>query len=327
MAHEFEKGFFVGQPAWHQLGVTVKECKTAEEAFRLAFNFHIGERPIYSYKGATGTLPVPNGITDVPLSSLAQVEGFKELYRTDTGKTLSVVPETFKSFQPWDQAQWCQPLLDTGKFTLETGLTLREGKRLVIVMKVKDSLRQIIAGDETELYLAFAQGTDGTMRIFLLFTPVRIVCMNTLNLALENFTAQIAIRHYGKIEDRLNLAQDAILKAAEVADRATEAFQVIAKKQITDRELETYTRKVFALPDPNEEKSRPRVIDLVKTCYESGPGMEIPGVRGSYWGAYNAVTDFVDHVRGRGPDTRTEASMFGAGRLIKEKALQVALAA
>lgn len=106
-------------------------------------------------------------------------------------------------------------------------------------------------------------------------------------------------------------------------DLSIEMYQFLAGRRLVTSELERYVRSVFHIPETATES---RILDGVLRSHEEGRGADIPGVRGTYWGAYNAVTDYLDHVRGRTDETRLDSSWFGAGRAIRDRALELALA-
>ena len=327
MAHEFEKGFFVGQSAWHGLGTVLDQVVDADQAYRLAFPWHILEQDIYSDISQACTLPV--GKDQIIPVKKESIKTHKLLIRSDNQEQLGVVTQGYQVLQPYAMAQWVQPLLDTGLFTLETGLCLRNGKRLVIVLKVKNSDFEVTKGDRVEQYLVIAQGTDGTLRVVISPSNIRVVCMNTLNAFLGSMGDNaIGIKHTSGMDLKLDIARDT-LKACYVArEKGIEAYKAMAARKLESKnELEKYAYKVLALPAPEGAmiEDRPRAVDFIMNSYESGPGANLVGVKGTYWGAYNAVTDYVDHQRGRTRESSLDGSWFGEGAKIRQRAYAAAL--
>lgn len=331
MAHEFEKGFFVGKPAWHGLGITLDNITDIDQAYRLAFGFHIVEKPLsYNADSVDTSFPVPMGM-QIP-TRLVEVDTHKALVRSDNNKLLAVVGRDYKVLQPYDQCQWFKPILDTGLFELETGLTLKHGKRLVLLAKVKGKREAVIEHDYITQYLLLCQGTDGTLAVRVMPTNIRVVCMNTLSLALDNSSISNCVRisHTSGMTDRLAVVQQVITQSAKTFDNGLAQYRAIAAKPLTTPlQLEDYCYRALDVDYAElvKGKKEPLAVDKIKRHYAIGAGSNIPGVTGTYWGAYNAVTEYIDHTYGRNSDNRTNSALFGVGATIKQRALDVALAA
>jgi phage/plasmid-like protein (TIGR03299 family) len=164
----------------------------------------------------------------------------------------------------------------------------------------------------------------------VLFTPIRVVCQNTLNIALSGADKIAKVRH------TLNLG----LKVEEVRERLgiinaqygifEQAAQKLAATQLTRDAWEGYLKKLSLAPKSNEEKSTrlENIQDQLTVLFERGKGAELPGVKGTAWGAFNAVAEYVDHYRstkGDEADSRAKSLLFGSGREIKQKAWDEAL--
>lgn len=307
MSHEFETGLFVGQPAWHGLGVVLNNPPSIEEAIRLA--------------GLDWTVRLE------PLQLAADGRGVshKASVRESDNSILGVVGPGFVPLQNREAFDWFQPLIDDGSVAIEAAGSLREGRRVWILASVKGEVSDIVANDQIRQFLLLAHGHDGSLAIRVGFTTVRVVCSNTLAGALSDDGSKlIKISHKAYALEALERTRE-VLDLARADFAATgEQLRELARKGCNEATLRRYVREVFEPGSADNEKAVPRTVNNVLPLFETGRGADIAGVRGTLWGAYNAVTEYLTHHRGRSADARVDSSWFGAGVNLNRRALTVA---
>lgn len=323
MAHELEISengqasmFSVGITPWHGLGTILDKPPTVEEAIVCAgLNWQVRLQPLHMlYDGES--LPVPGYAT----------------VRDSDKKVLGVVGPTYKPLQNKDAFHFFQPFLDAKEATIETAGSLRGGTRVWVLAKVTQDPIEIVPGDAVLNYVLLSNGHDGTMAIRVGMTPQRVVCMNTLSAAHTSAASRLLrVRHTKKAAETLDVVRDTmdLLRREFVA--TTDQYKALATKGVRKEDLETYVRRVFnpkitkvETTDEQEDTSE-RVLAKIIPLFENGAGNNMPGVRGTMWGAYNAITHYTSHERGRNVDNRINSLWYGDSANVNGRALDVAL--
>lgn len=332
MAHEFESGFYTRKPAWHGLGIVLKEVPTIEEAIVAAgVDWNVIEKPLYTDLGQT----YENKARKDDLVLAKHVATHKALIRETDNSVLGIVGEGYQPVQNKEAFQWFDFLLDSGDATLEAGGSLRNGQRIWVLAKMKDGDGDVLKNDPVTSYMLLSNAHDGSMGVWLMFTPIRVVCMNTLSAALggaENAAKAgraMSLRHTTNILDQMEMAKGLVNTAKRTFEDSLETYKAFAKKRLTDKTFDEFFKKSYWSEQElrlhkEDTLDKSRVYATVKSLYESGTGQDIPGVRGTLWAAYNAVTEFVDHERGR-DDNRLSSSWFGSGNDLRSKAFKQAV--
>jgi phage/plasmid-like protein (TIGR03299 family) len=306
MAHEFESGLFVGQPAWHSLGVLLKDAPSIEDAIRLAgLDWNVRLAPL--------------SLTDDGRSVT-----HRATVRESDNSILGVVGPGYVPLQNADAFGWFQPFVDSKAATIEAAGALRAGRRVWVLARVADSIREIAPNDPITQYVLLAHAHDGSLAIRCGFTTVRVVCQNTLSGALDHKGSKLL-----KIKHRAG-AKEALDKVRTVLDLARGEFvatsnqlRELARVGCDERTLRRYVREVFVPGAADAEGIASRIVAKVVPLFESGRGAELS--RGTLWGAYNAITEHITHVRGRSADARVESVWFGEGARLAQRALDVGI--
>jgi phage/plasmid-like protein (TIGR03299 family) len=317
MSHEVESLFSVREVPWHGLGRVLDNPPTTEEAIRCAgLDWTVSLVPLH------GTF---NGEPLVGVNHWATV-------RSTDASVLGVVGPTYRPLQNVDAFRFFQPVLDAGEATLETAGSLRQGRRVWVMARVKQDAVEIVPGDPVVSYILLSNGHDGSMAIRAGSTVTRVVCANTLAAAhADEASKLLRIRHTDSANDALALVRDTMNVVRREFLATTEQYKALAKKGVRKEDLETYVRKVFfpkvvTTPKSEDEDPCKRIMGKIIPLFENGRGNEIPGVRGTLWSAFNAVTDFLSHERGRNADNRLNSLWFGDSAEINTRALQLAVA-
>jgi phage/plasmid-like protein (TIGR03299 family) len=322
MSHEIEirdgqaSMFYTGETPWHGLGTALPEAPTVEEAIKLAgLDWEVQLHPLYM-KMEGDLIRVPDAYSTV-----------RDIDRS----VLGVVGPTYKPLQNRDAFKFFQPFLDSGAAKLETAGSLRGGKRVWILAGTNVETLEVVPGDAVTCKVLLSNSHDGTMAIRAGFTPQRVVCANTLAAAHDSEASKLLrIRHTASALSALELVQ----KVMDISNRefvaSVEQYRALATRGVTVESLKEYVRKVFepklTVKDEDEQKDeRERLMGKIIPLFESGRGNDLPGVKGTFWGAYNAVTEFLTWERGRSADIRLDNLWHGDGARVNQKALGTAL--
>ena len=315
MAHELELNvngqaamFFVGQKPWHGLGVELQNPPTIQEAIIAAnLNWTVGTKPLFTADGE-------------------QVEA-KATYRQSDGKILGVVGTDYKVLQNIEAFNFFQPFLDSKMVTLETAGSLKGGKRIWVLGKITGMSGEVVPGDHMEAYVLLSNAHDGTQATRVGFCPIRVVCRNTEQAAINDKNSKlIRLIHRGDIIGNLESVRETMNLATQQFEATMTQYRALAAKQINIKDLEQYVKIIFQTKQQAvENKGGDRVFAKILPLFESGMGTEIPGVRGSLWAAYNSVTEFLQHERGTEAATRLDSAWFGQSAALNKKAFEVAM--
>jgi phage/plasmid-like protein (TIGR03299 family) len=329
MAHDIELTdgkaniAFAGATPWHRLGQQLDSAFDAETALREAnLDWEVEVAPLYYQQ------PVEPGhpdyiITD-PNSLVASTKG-QIVRRGDTGDELGVVGMKYSPLQNREAFGFFDGLFGKDACRYETAGFTGKGERIWLLANMKDQDPiEILPEDTLKQYLLLTNSHDGTYSAMGAFTPIRVVCNNTLTAAVGGMlkdSSTVRVKHVGQVADRLQFAGQILAQAGVFYDEVKHLFQGFAKKQLNGEQTRSYINHAL-YADNAESKRRDKVIDSVEGLMHTGLGSDIKGVRGTVWGAYNAVTEHVDHVKEyRDPSKRLEASQFGTGLDIKRRAL------
>ena len=309
MSHQFESGMFVGQPAWHGLGKVLDNPPSTQQAIIDAdLDWQVLEQPVYR---------VQNGKPEV-------IPGYKSLVRDNDARVLGVVTDFYHPLQNREAFTWFDFLLHEGNVSLEAAGSLKNGKRIWILAKINNADADILDGDVVKPYLLLHNSHDGSTAVWIQFTPIRVVCWNTLSWAAssrhqdEKAQKAIRIRHSGSITEQLALAQNTLDLTRQMFTHTVCEYREMARKSITTELLEFYVGKVLETETPTST----RAWSQIAQNFESGRGNQGQ----SLWDAYNAITEWLDYQRGRSEATRLESAWFGDSACVRHKAHVEALA-
>lgn len=311
MSHEFETGMFVGQPAWHGLGNMFATPPTLQEALIASgLTWTVGKRPATRVNAA---------------GNVVEIKGAYELYRESDDTHFAFCGSKFQAFQNAKAFDWFQPIIDSGAATIEAAGSLHGGKKVWVLAAVKDAAAEVVKDDLVKHYVLFANGHDGRLSIKCGFTSVRVVCQNTLSAALGRKSSKLlSVRHTAGAKLQMDKIRDAFdIERGELQSQAS-LFKMLAAKKCDDATMVAYAREVLS-PGAKEDATVRNLQKPIDNFAGAGLGSDMPGVRGTMWGAFNAVTQFITHDSGRSANNRVDSGWFGANRARTERALSVAV--
>jgi len=318
---------------WHGVGTDVTDCKTIDEAIiKAGLNWDVTSKKLYLqgepllHKDGLNTETVYLCGAEAPV--LAN-------YRTDTNKFLGVVKPGYNVLQNSKAFLWFQPFLDSGMARLEVAGALTGGKHIFILARITVDPVDVVDGDPVVCYLLLANGHDGSMAVWVGMTPIRVECANKLQAALGDADAKLLrIVHDKNLAPNMDMVQGTVNLATRQFEASVEQYQLLASRAVHKDLLKAYVRKVFAPKAETRKNLARRAVELeavdrifekIEPLFETGTGMHIPGVRGTWWGAMNAVNEYLCYERGRSQGARLDSIFFGTAANLNQRALAAAL--
>ena len=309
---------YVNETPWHGLGNQLAHNQPLEVwAQQAGMDWSIEASEVRFVAGDTG------------LGSIHAFPEQKVLYRSDTKAPLSVVSSRYQVVQPAEILEFYRDLTEVGGFELETAGVLKDGKKLWALARTGQSA-SLKGRDKVNGYLLLATACDGTLATTAQFTSVRVVCNNTLAIALGDGTGAVKVPHRSQFDAQ------AVKRQLGIAISSWDGFMVrmkaLSERKVTAESAEAYYRRVLTYPTANASDrvtatTNDSAIKAVQELFSGrGKGANLPSADGTAWGLLNSVTEFVDHQRrARSDDHRRDAAWFGHGATIKQKAWDEAL--
>lgn len=309
---------YTGQTPWHQLGNQLPARQSIDVwAKEAGMDWSICETPVRYLADQIGSL-----------GSIMSFDDQKVLYRSDTKAALSVVSGRYQVVQPKAVLEFYRDLSEISGFELETAGVLKEGRKFWALARTgkETSLK---GHDVVKGYLLLATSCDGTLATTATPTTIRVVCNNTLAIALNGASSAIKVPHSTSFDAQ------AVKKQLGIAVSQWDSFmyrmKTLSERKVKSHESMNYFLKVLCQTDsqvdPAQGLMNERALKKVQALYEGqGRGSELASAQGTAWGLLNAVTEFVDHEkRARSPEYRLDSAWFGQGASLKQRALDHAL--
>lgn len=277
MAANVETMFYTRTKPWHGLGTMVEEAPTSREALEAAgLNWQVIQKNLVTDSGIV-------------------VPGFKANLRENDQQVLGVVSDRYKVVQNEEAFAFTDALLGEG-VTYETAGSLQNGRRTWILAKLP--ARYIISGDEVTPYLVFMNSHDGSGSIKAAMTPIRVVCQNTLNLALSTAKRSWSTNHTGDIKGKMEDARYTLLYADQYMAELGKAIDKLNQQKLSDRQVLEYIDSLFPIiPNPSDQQIRnmQKMKEDMKVRYFDAPDLQHVGKNAYRF--INAVSDFATHAK------------------------------
>lgn len=223
-----------------------------------------------------------------------RIPGYKANVRDSDRKTLGVVTDRYKVIQNTEAFAFTDALLGEG-VRYETAGSLQDGKRIWLLAHMPHEY--IIGGGHISPYLVFTNTHDGSGAVRVAVTPVRVVCSNTLNLALAQAKRSWSMIHTGNVQGKLEEAKETLLMAREYMDELGKEFENLRKKELSDKKVLDFIEVLIPKDEnftPQQKKNVQRLRDDMKLRYFEAPDLKDVG-RNAYR-FINAVSDFATHA-------------------------------
>lgn len=318
MAHLIEQMAYVGQTPWHGLGNQLSPKQPLETWQKEAgMDWQIQESPVRFMADTIGNLGTIHTFPEQ-----------KVLYRSDNKEALSVVSQRYQVVQPREVLEFYRDLSEVSGYELETAGVLKGGRKFWALARTGQSA--VLKGnDEVSGYLLLATSCDGTLATTATPTTVRVVCNNTLSIALDGACRSIKVPHNTRFDPQAVKKQLGI--AISQWDEFMYRMRNLAERKVQWHEAMGFLLNVMCDIQPNSPMPQvlpnERALRKVQSLYEGqGKGATLASANGTAWGLLNAVTEYVDHERrARSTEYRMDSAWFGQGAVIKQRALDAAL--
>ena len=310
MAANVESMFYVRETPWHGLGTKVLEAPASKDALQLAgLNWRVMQEPIYT-----------------AMEEL--VDGYKANVRDSDRKVLGVVTDRYRVIQNDEAFAFTDGLLGEG-VKYETAGSLQGGRKVWLLAHMPHEY--IISGERISPYLLFSNTHDGSGAIKVALTPIRVVCQNTLNLALASAKRSWSMIHTGDIREKMQEAKDTLFLAENYMDELGKEFEALRMKKLTDKQVMEYIEILLPIEDgstPQQEKNMKRLREDMKIRYFDAPDLQ--GVGKNAYRFINAVSDFATHAEPLRRTANYKENLFSRtvdGNPVIDKAYQIVCAA
>lgn len=316
--HLVETMAYAGEKPWHGLGSKLAPQQSIDTWKQQAgMNWQIEQSEVRYISGA---------------NHLSVINAFPEqkvLYRSDTKAPLAVVSKRFHVVQPGEILEFYRDLTDIGGYELETAGVLKEGRKFWALARTGQSV-SLKGGDQVNGYLLLATACDGTLATTAQFTSVRVVCNNTLAIALAKGDGALKVPHRSQFDAHAVKRQLGIAIASW--DDFMMQMKALSECRVNAHTTEAFLQRVLTYPvatviDRGGTVVNDRAVKSVQELFMGrGKGSDLTSAAGTAWGLVNSVTEFVDHHRrARSDGHRLEAAWFGQGAILKQRAWNEAL--
>lgn len=304
MAHLVETMAYAGEVPWHGLGVQVPSDLSPDQMLdKAGLNWTVEKKPAF-FEMDDKKFPV----------------GWSALTRSSDNSVLDIVSNDWNPVQNHEAFNFFEEYCRVGDMDMHTAGSLKNGQIVWALAKVKESF-ELFKGDQVDSYLLFTNPHRFGQAIDIRFTPIRVVCNNTLTLSLSSKSDSVVkVNHRSvfdadQVKQMLGIATDKLAKYKEMA-----AF--LGSRKFKAESAKDYFKEIFPSLSQNDKelsKAAERALQVLHTQ---------PGARfaeGSWWQPFNAVTYLTDHVIGRSNDTRLQSAWYGPNKQLKVKALEKAV--
>jgi phage/plasmid-like protein (TIGR03299 family) len=308
--HLVESMAYANEKPWHGLGSKLPTDQSIDVWRRSAgMDWTIQESEVRFISGQNG-IGVINAFPEQ-----------KVLYRSDTKVPLAVVSKRYQVVQPGEILEFYRDLTEVGGFELETAGVLREGRKFWALAKTGQSMA-LKGRDRVDGYLLLATACDGTLATTAQFTSVRVVCNNTLAIALSDTNGAVKVPHRSQFDAAAVKRQLGITVSSW--DGFVARMKALVERPVDPDSVEGLLRRVLTYPAQSGSVNvvNEQAVKTVRSLYDGGgKGALLASSRGTAWGLLNSVTEYVDHHRrARSEDHRRDAAWFGQGAQIKQRA-------
>jgi phage/plasmid-like protein (TIGR03299 family) len=303
---------FFGEVPWHGLGTPLEETD------------------LYDWQQAC----IKSGLDwEVELTPLVTADTqakvtHRAVRRKSDQRILGVVGPRFCVLQNKDAFKWFDPFLQAREAALNTAGALCEGSRIWVLAKMNRDPLVIVPGDEVDKFVLLSHGHDGSLAVRVGFTPIRVVCANTLALAHGSDASKlIRIKHSASVMENLENIREIMNVANAEFEATAEQYRLLARKNINQHDLRAYVKRVLKVDNQTKISTRTmNMIDQIIGLCEAGKGNTLPSIKNTYWSSYNGVSEWLGYQRGTSQANRLNSLWFGDSANMNKHALETALA-
>ncbi|KKL90415.1 hypothetical protein LCGC14_1904930 [marine sediment metagenome] len=313
---------------WHGLGTVVDGALTSSEAIKIAnLDYVVAKGDLY--------IKYPEHLHGT-LGKGKQHRGQYITYREDNGETFAVVGSKYEIVQNEEAFNFFDQVVGFKEAIFETAGALGVGETIFITAKLPKHI-YVSGNDIIDRYLLFTNSHNGMRSIEVLFTPIRVVCSNTLQMAIRSADCSYKIRHTKSAHDKIDEAKNILGIENTMAENIQELYIAMTSIRVTDRQALGFINSMFltsgeiekledGLPYTDVISTRKQnTLEDIQSYYHTGPGQEMVSTAGTLWGVYNAVTGYYNNVKKYGdPGKKMESIMYGSAATKNNQALNQA---
>lgn len=283
MAHEVESMFSAREVPWHGIGTVTEDVLTAKDAIATAgLDWGVEMRTLF---------------VSLPGGKRSSIENRKAVMRDSDQAVLGIVSPNYVPFQNADAFKFVDNLVDSGDAKYQTAGSLRGGQVVFLTMKVPMEMK-VDGKDAHDLYIVLRTSHDGSSAVSVTVTPIRVVCMNTMTMAIKAAKHKWSMRHVSTLEGRVQEARDTLKLTHGYANAFLDTANTLVDTSISDAVFRDILEDV--LP------TRPRTEDTIQSIMDMYRTSDKNGYHGTGWGGMNALTEYFEHGR----DTRSQEAMM-----------------
>lgn len=271
MSHNVESCFSVREVPWHGLGTIIQEAPDSEAALKLA--------------------GLDWSVKQVPVLYEGQKTGHQFNVRESDNRVLGVVGGRYKPVQNAEAFAFTDELVG-GDVRYETAGSLADGKRVWMLAKMPDTR---VLDDVVEPYLCLTNGHDGFSSLKVCMTPVRVVCQNTLNMALRGAKRTWTVRHSGNINAKMEEAQQTLGLAQDYMKEFAEEAEELYSIKVSPAQFKKLSSTLFPITDEMSRRKEEAQYLLQCQLKEAWDMDDLGNIKGTGWGFINAISDMSTH--------------------------------
>jgi phage/plasmid-like protein (TIGR03299 family) len=279
-----ETMFTVREKPWHGLGEVLEDTPNSAEALRASgLDWTVQQHRISVMSDSN--------------SEARLIEGYVGNVRSSDGSVLGIVTDRYKVVQNHEAFAFTDLLVGDGDVRYETAGSLKGGRQVWMLARMNRSMS--LLGDAFEPYLCFINSHDGTGAVRVLMTPIRVVCQNTLNIALRGARRSWSTPHVGDIAQRLAVAQSTLELADRYIVRLEEEADHLAQQPVSADRFEEILESLLPLESGSSPRAKASVLAQREGIVRAYGADDLERFRGTAWGVLNAVSDYVGHTTPR----------------------------
>lgn len=304
--------FSVRRVPWHGLGTVIENAPTIAEGIRLA------------------GLDWEVGMSDLTINSTGEISEYRSIIRQDINTELGIVGRRFHPLQNKDAFEFFDPFIENGLASLETAGSLFNGQKVWILAKISGNPIEIAKNDIIVRYVLLSNGHDGKTSINVGYTPQRIVCNNTLSMALNSKASKlIKVKHTQNVKNNVQSIFEIMNLVNQEFEATEEQYRFLASQDINQADLEKYVKLIFGKQEGKLKLKEDdemiiesnRVVSKVLAMWDQDK-LVTPS---NWWGAYNLANTYLCHEDGRSQEGRLDKMWFGTSATKDKYALETAL--
>lgn len=320
MAHQFESGVFFGASAWHGLGTTLEESDPRRRSVQgtieaSGLDWSVSRYPTQIADDET----VPEELRG------AKIPDRFSIVRDSDLSILGNVGPTYRMLQNSEMFGWFQPFLDSNQCEFETAGSLAGGSIVWILARLCQDDIEVRRNDKVRPYLMLSSSHDGSQATRVGFTPIRIVCANTLAAAHQGKRNIISVKHTDSQHEALEVVRETMDIVNSTFRTTAEQYRRMAQSGISEKQLAKFAMDCLDIKEDDTKVSTQkrnqlqRIVELA--LYGKGQTGELTA-----WTAYQGLTEWISHERSKKADKRLQSLWFGSSAELNAKAFASALA-